>query len=292
VTWIQISIRIDPAHAEETGDGLEAAGAIAVTLEDAGDDPVLEPAPGETPLWRDVVATALFDLNTPGICECLLASRGWASRRGFHLSLLADRPWEREWLRDFGPMRFGERLWVCPGDRTPPADDVTVIRLDPGLAFGTGTHPTTALCLEWLDRHPPAGMSVVDFGCGSGILGIAAAKLGATRVWCVDNDEQAVVATRDNARANGVAGRLQVADPVPPLPRVDLLVSNILSGPLKALAPRFADSVAAGGTIVLSGILAGQAEEVAAVYAPWFTLEPPAERDQWIRLSGQRREND
>lgn len=288
--WIQISVQIDPDHADEISAALEAAGAGAVTLEDAGDDPVLEPGPGETPLWNRVVATALFELDTPGISESLAATRGWASRRGYHLSALAERPWEREWLRDFEPMRFGERLWVCPGDQSPPGSDAVIVRLDPGLAFGTGTHPTTALCLEWLDRQPPTGQDVVDFGCGSGILGIAAARLGARTVFCVDNDEQALIATRENAIANGVADRLCIADPVAGLEPSDLLVSNILSGPLTELAPRFAASVRAGGAIVLSGILAGQADEVAAAYAPWFDLDVPAEREKWIRLSGHRRE--
>ena len=136
MTWIQLSVQIDAAHAEDTSAALEAAGAVAITLEDAGDDPVLEPAPGETPLWNDVIATALFEFDTPGIRDALAAIPGRASRRGFHLSLVADRPWEREWLRDFGPMRFGKRLWVCPGDRAPLDDDAVIIRRDPHLNFG------------------------------------------------------------------------------------------------------------------------------------------------------------
>lgn len=289
--WIQISIRIDPARADETSAALEAAGALAVTMEDAGDHPVLEPGSGETPLWPEVIATVLFDLESPDLCETLAATRTKASGRGFHLSVLDDRPWEREWLRDFHPMRFGERLWVCPGDVKPPVADAVVIRLDPGLAFGTGTHPTTALCLDWLDEHRPQGKTVVDFGCGSGILGIAAARLGARTVLCVDSDPQALAATSENAARNGVADRLDVTDPQPPLPETDLLIANILSGPLIELAPRFATCISAGGTVVLSGILAGQADTVAAAYAPWFDLDRPAERDEWVRLSGRRREN-
>ena len=166
-----------------------------------------------------------------------------------------------------------------------------MIRLDPGLAFGTGTHPTTALCLDWLDQNEPERKKVVDFGCGSGILGIAAALLGARKVLCVDNDPQALTATGENAARNGVADRLDVTDPQSPLPEVDLLIANILSGPLIELAPRFAACISAGGTVVLSGILAGQADTVAAAYAPWFDLDRPVERDEWVRLSGRRREN-
>lgn len=290
--WIQMSIQIDPDHADEISASLEAAGAVSVTLEDGGDEPVLEPGPGETPLWRRVVATALFELDTPDICESLSAARGYASRSGYHLSALGERPWEREWLKDFQPMRFGERLWICPGDQPPPEGGGVVVRLDPGLAFGTGTHPTTALCLEWLEGRPLDGRDVVDFGCGSGILAIAAARLGARTVFCVDNDEQALIATRENGVANGVGDRLSIAGPDQALPPADVLVSNILSGPLVELARQFAASVRSGGAIVLSGILGRQADEVAAAYAPWFDLEAPAERDQWIRLSGQRREND
>ena len=209
------------------------------------------------------------------------------------METLADRAWEREWLNDFKPMRFGRRLWICPGGQlptTPQANDTVLIELDPGLAFGTGTHPTTALCLEWLDAADVAGKRVIDYGCGSGILAIAAAKSGATAVSAVDIDPQALIATRDNAERNGVAQlitpRLVEGATLAP---ADILLANILAGPLESLAPTFASLVPTGGRVVLSGILRNQAEAVATTYAAWFDIAPAVVRDDWARLDGVRR---
>jgi ribosomal protein L11 methyltransferase len=210
---------------------------------------------------------------------------------------LADRAWEREWLKDFKPMRFGQRLWICPGGQQPDAEQLrtkpapVLIELDPGLAFGTGTHPTTALCLEWLDSAEVAGARVIDFGCGSGILAIAAAKLGAAEILAIDIDPQALLATHDNAERNGVAQLIQarlVENDAHPAP-ADILLANILAGPLASLASEFSARVRSGGRLVMSGILRNQAEAVATTYAPWFDIAPVVVRDDWVRLDGVRR---
>lgn len=286
------------AAAEEQ---LLAAGAIAVTLLDAEDQPVLEPAPGETPLWPQLRITGLFAAETDALRVLAELSRldpGIA----WHPSALPDRAWEREWLRDFRPLRFGSRLAVVPHGHEAPAGAV-VVRLDPGLAFGTGTHPTTALCLEWLDAQAPAGPEplagrlVIDYGCGSGILALAALKLGATAAIGVDLDPQALRATAANAAANEVGERLETCPPegletVLARRKADILLANILAGPLQALLPGFAARLKPGGQLVLAGILAEQAEALAARAAPWFELEPPAVRAGWARLAGRRKVED
>jgi ribosomal protein L11 methyltransferase len=203
--------------------------------------------------------------------------------------VLPDKAWEREWLKDFKPMRFGRRLWVCPGGL--PAGDPGAVRieLDPGLAFGTGTHPTTALCLEWLDAQDVAGRQVVDYGCGSGILAIAAARLGAASVLAMDIDPQALIATQENAGRNDVAARIAVTgDPALAAGSADLLLANILAGPLVDLAPRFARAVRTDGRLALSGLLLEQAGTVTAAYRPWFDIATTATRDGWALLAGRR----
>ncbi len=283
-------MRLGHARAEQASQDLSELGAAAVTLEDAEDTPVLEPAPGATPLWPDVIVTAMFELDQGPLMERIRQLPAWSARKGFQVSALPDRAWEREWLKDFRPMRFGRNLWVLPGDSATPDPDAITLRLDPGLAFGTGTHATTALCLEWLDDHPPAGLRVVDYGCGSGILGIAAALLGAASVIAVDNDPQALTATVANALRNGVGDMITVGPSTDTLARADLLLANILAGPLAQLASDFARAIETGGTVVLSGILAGQADEVATAYEPWFLIDEISERDGWVRISAQRKE--
>lgn len=303
MTFLQLILPIGAADPAPYEDALLAAGASSITLEDEGDDPVLEPLPGTTPLWPRVRVKALFDgdADREEILRILGSelSRALAeplSRVAFET--LADRAWEREWLKDFKPMRFGQRLWICPGGQQPDAEQLrgspapVLIELDPGLAFGTGTHPTTALCLEWLDAAEVAGTRVIDFGCGSGILAIAAAKLGAAEVLAIDIDPQALLATHDNAERNGVAplieARLVEASAAHEAP-ADILLANILAGPLEHLAPTFSARVRAGGRLVLSGILRNQAEAVATTYAPWFDIAPVVVRDDWVRLDGVRR---
>jgi len=293
--WTQLTLSAGDADPQALADVFDALGALSVTLQDAADQPLFEPPPGATPLWSQVRVTALFEAGADLTrIRARLAERfGAACAERLQAEPLDDRDWVRAWMDGYAPMRFGERLWIVPTGFAAPDPDGVNLLLDPGLAFGTGTHPTTALCLEWLDAHPPLDRCVIDYGCGSGILGIAALKLGARTVWAVDNDPQALTATRDNAERNGVADRVrtclpgQLPERVPGL-QADLLLANILANPLIELAPRFAALVRPGGNLVLSGILAGQAEDVAAAYRAAFTLEPPAQREDWVRLDGRK----
>jgi ribosomal protein L11 methyltransferase len=268
------------------------AGAISVSLSDAEDSPILEPRPGETPLWAKVRLTALFEANhDPHEVAALVGSAIGGELPTHRFEALADRAWEREWLKDFRPLRFGRRLWVCPHGVPPPrsAEDPVIVWLDPGLAFGTGTHPTTALCLEWLDAAPLREREVIDYGCGSGILGIAALKLGARSVLSVDVDPQALTSAADNAQRNQVFDRMRVGTPEQARESADVLLANILSGPLIELAPRFASLVRPGGALVLSGILESQTAAVTLACAPWFDMGTFATRDSWVCLNGERR---
>ena len=285
--FLQLTVSIGSADPTPFEDALLAAGATSITLEDAGDDPVLEPPPGATPLWPRVRIKALFESAAdPDTLRALFPNATFER--------IADRAWEREWLKDFRPMRFGQRLWICPGGQRPSPDESTdaacLIELDPGLAFGTGTHPTTALCLEWLDSAPLHGKFVVDYGCGSGVLAIAALKLGAATALAIDIDLQALIATRENAARNQVSERLTVAVPnEAPRGPAEVLLANILAEPLLELASAFAERVEAGGSIVLSGILRSQAAPVASRYAAWFDMRPATIRDDWALLHGVRR---
>jgi len=285
---------LDAARAENA---CLALGAHAITYSDAHDDAVLEPAPGEVRLWPTTRLQALYPADT----DAAALGAGLARELGLEAGriatqLLAGRAWEREWLRDFHARRFGKRLWVCPTHEQLDEPGAVVVTLDPGLAFGTGTHPSTALCLEWLDARfaPGAGAmprtSLVDYGCGSGVLGIAAAKLGAARVDAFDIDPQALLATTQNAATNGVSARLAVhAEPGQLPPRTDVLVANILARTLCELAAEFAARVESRGSILLAGILAEQAEAVACVYASWFDIAPCGEREGWVALAGSRK---
>jgi len=295
MSYFQVTIDVDAGGAARLESCLENLGALSVTLSDRGDEPILEPAAGETPLWSRMRAVALFDgaeHQPEAVRSALRRTLGWREVPGWQVEALPERVWERAWLDDFRPMRFGERLWVSPTTAEPPDDPGAVIlRLDPGLAFGTGTHPTTALCLEWLDGLSLEGCTVIDYGCGSGILAVAALKLGAAHCLAVDNDPQALRATRENAERNGVADRLTVrhstdaaAEPA------SVLVANILSGTLCSLAPTLCRALAPGGVIALSGILEQQVEEVAAVYRPCCELSPPRRREGWTLLHGRRRD--
>jgi ribosomal protein L11 methyltransferase len=293
VPHLQLTLDIGSRDPTPYEDALFRLGALAVTLEDAADDPVLEPAPGATPLWPTVVVKALFGADTDAAALASAIEKTLPDALPPRFETLADKAWEREWLKDFRPMRFGRRLWVCPGGMPAPDPDAIRIDLDPGLAFGTGTHPTTALCLEWLDAQDLAYRRVVDYGCGSGILAIAAARLGASSVRAVDIDPQALVATLDNATRNGVADRLLITDdPQLDAGSADLLLANILAGPLVELAPRFARAVRAGGMLALSGLLAEQVDIVTAAYRPWFDIATAATREDWALLAGQRRTDD
>ncbi len=278
---------LDPQRAESA---CQALGAFAVTFSDAHDDAVLEPGVGEVRLWPATRLQALFaaDADAPALTAGLAQELGFSVDR-IEGQVLSSRAWEREWLRDFHALRFGSRLWICPRHEQVSEPGAIIVTLDPGLAFGTGTHPSTALCLEWLDQHVTPDMTMIDYGSGSGILGIAAARLGAARVASFDIDPQATLATAENAAANGVAGQLSVHAQAATLPEENhALVANILAGPLVELAPRFAGWVRPGGKILLAGILAEQSEVVAKAYAPWFDIAPWAQRDGWVALSGNR----
>jgi len=266
-------------------------GAIAVSLGDAGDAPVLEPGPGETPLWPSVRLRGLFpDSIDPQAAAARLAAALGLPPTAVGVEYVEDRAWEREWLRDFHPMRFGHRLWVCPAGQRPDGPAEALLALDPGLAFGTGTHPTTALCLEWLDGAIRGGERVLDYGCGSGILALAALKLGAREAAAFDIDPQALHATRENAAKNGLASRVTVAEFASDIAgHFDVVLANILSGPLIGLAPGLAPKARAGGALLLAGMLARQAGEVAQAYRPWFDIGPVAEREGWTLLAGRRR---
>ena len=287
--WRELSLTLPADSADEISRFLEDQGAQAITLAESGEEPLFEPKPGETPLWRRVRLTALFaDEDDVRTIAHRLQSR-YPELEPPRLQKLEDQPWERLWLEHFKPLDFG-RLWVCPTGRPPADPEAICLELDPGLAFGTGTHPTTALCLEWLAQWDLEGTTVIDYGCGSGILAIAALLLGAERVIACDIDPQALTATRENAAKNKVAERLSCCYPQDmPSIEADILLANILAGPLTEMASCLAARVKTGGRIILSGILAEQTDEILAAYLPHrFRFEPPATSDQWVRLSGEK----
>lgn len=313
MAWLQLTLDTSPQQAPQVETLLEEAGALAVSLADAADEPLYEPPLGATPLWSATRITGLFEEQADLEAAVARIAAELGEPLAWRTEVLQDRDWERVWLEDFHPMAFGRRLWVCPTGQPSPDPEAVNLWLDPGLAFGTGTHPTTALCLEWLDSELTPGTTLVDYGCGSGILALAALRLGASQAWAVDNDPQALWATLDNARKNDLIAHHWPAGPgiaelveagegweglpllvsVPqcvPLITTDLLLANILARPLVELAPRLVALVRPGGRVVLSGILESQGEMVAAAYRPWLALEPePGQRDGWLRLVGVRR---
>lgn len=292
MSWLELKLALGGLDAERVEQALEEVGALSVTLEDAGDEPIYEPDADKPSLWSDTRLTALFaaDTHMDSVLLRLKSDLGVAALPPHRIEPLEDRDWVREWLKDFKPMRFGRRLWICPTAYTPPDPQAVNLILDPGLAFGTGTHPTTALCLEWLDGADLAGKEIVDYGCGSGILAIAAARLGARHVWAVDNDPQALVATRDNAARNGVMDRLSVClPPAFPAMKADLLLANILAGPLVSLEPLLAAHLKPGGWLVLSGILKTQEPDIRRAYGVDFAELEVAAKEDWIRVTGIRR---
>lgn len=294
MAWLQLHLATTEAHADAFQSALEDMGACAVTLTDGADQPVFEPPPGARPLWQNTVVSALFDADRdPALILAALQQQG-LDAQAHHHEMLDDQVWERAWMDDFAPMRFGERLWIVPSWSESPDPQAVNLKLDPGLAFGTGTHETTALCLEWLDRADLQGKAVLDFGCGSGVLAIAALLLGAGNATGTDIDPQALTASEDNARNNGVADGLSLYLPenLPAEYRCDVLVANILAGPLVELADQLAGYCRPGGTLALSGILAEQAESVRAAYTPWFDLNPTTQQGDWVRIDGVRRKTE
>jgi ribosomal protein L11 methyltransferase len=288
--WRQLAITVDESLAEPVSDLLSNLGAVSVSFEDAGDQPLFEPKPGETPVWRQTKVIGLFDADadTDRIRNSVANQFGERVLQ-YQLEDLEDRVWERAWLDHFQPMRFGQRLWICPTGFEPPEPGAVNVVLDPGLAFGTGTHPTTALCLEWLDGQDLAGKTVIDYGCGSGVLAVAALKLGAAKAYGVDIDPQALTASDENARKNGVEDRLVLGYPRElAAVRADVLVANILATPLIELAAEISEKVRPRGSLALSGILATQVENVRAAYASQFDFFPPVIREEWALLTGAK----
>jgi ribosomal protein L11 methyltransferase len=297
--WLELSLRCRAADEARLEAALEDLGALSVSLMDAADaeneKAILEPGVGETPLWPEVTLLALFEHGTH---EALLLHALEAFDDRIDLSsatfrVVADQDWERAWMDQYAPMKFGARTWIVPWNMQAPAEaaDGVIVRLDPGLAFGSGTHPTTALCLAWLDSLDLTGKTVLDFGCGSGILALAALKLGAARAVGVDNDPQAVLATRDNAERNGVGERIGVHTPdAEPIATYPVVVANILAVALDALAETLAARVTPGGVIALSGILQGQEAALIDRYSPWFDALQATRLEDWMRITGRRKE--
>ncbi len=292
MTWIQIHLTTNKQTAPLAELLLEGLGALSVTMEDAANEPMLEPAPGETPIWSRTRITGLFpeDCDPEQLCQHIKLKLPTSSIFGLEVVHLADQVWERVWLDDFHPMQFGNRLWIAPDGQTPEQPDAITVQLDPGLAFGTGTHPTTALCLNWLDQAEIEGKTVIDFGCGSGVLSIAALLLGARTVVAIDHDPQALQATADNAEKNRVLEGLTILNAKQPLETLaDITIANILAATLIELEPLFATRTKKRGEIILSGILEEQANSVIEAFQENFDIQSPTILDGWVLLHGFRR---
>lgn len=289
MSYYRLITETGPGNARGLAECLEACGALAVSIEDAGDRPRFDNPSHTTPLWTRNRVSGLFAAEQdPAVLRRRLGEAGF-DPQAFRLETLEDADWSRVWMERYRPLRFGERLWVCPSWCAPPAaEGAVVVSLDPGLAFGTGTHASTALCLEWLARHPPAGGDVLDYGCGSGILAIAALKLGAARAVAVDVDPQALQVTRTNAAANGVTVTTARPGELAPELQTEVVLANILAEPLMALAPQLTARVAPGGVLLLAGLLATQADAVRRRYERGFTFTTH-EREEWVLLEGRRR---
>lgn len=303
--FLELSLIVRTEQQPGTEEALDDLGALSITLQDANaetpdEQAIFEPGVGELPLWPTITLNALFDAGADrrGLAEALGELLPWLEPDQLTFRDVADQDWERAWMDQFKPMPFGRRLWIYPWNIEPPThnesgdEELVVVRLDPGLAFGSGTHPTTALCLEWLDGLDLAGKTLTDFGCGSGILAIAALKLGAASAVGVDNDPQALTASVDNAERNDVVGRLAVFLPQDfnaAAAPADVFIANILAGPLGELAPTFAAAAKPGAPFAISGILVGQQDELLQRYAEWFDDLRVDKREDWVRISGRRR---
>jgi ribosomal protein L11 methyltransferase len=293
VSWIQLRLDTNPDQVKSLEELMLASGSVAVTMEDNADQPVLEPAVGETPLWGQTRLTGLYPADTDMVAVLRHFPEQALAQVNHRIEILEDKDWEREWMQHYQPMQFGQRLWVCPSWLEPPAADAVNLLLDPGLAFGTGTHPTTSLCLTELDGMALEQQLVVDYGCGSGILAVAAMKLGASEALGVDNDPQALVASRDNAQRNGIAD----ADFAVALPgqydavgwenRAELVIANILAGPLVELSATLLHFLKPGGTLMLSGLLDTQAPGMIEHYSDRIQLRIAGEHEGWVCLRGE-----
>ena len=292
MTWHQVSVITDKKTAPKVSDFFSDLGAVSVTYMDAEDQPVYEPPPGETKIWQLTKVIALFELDTePELVKTVLFSRfkEHLLENWFH-EVLQDQTWERTWMDHYQPMKFGVSLWVCPTGQEKSDPGTVCMTLDPGLAFGTGTHPTTALCLEWLAEHDLTDKVVIDYGCGSGILAVAALLLGAKQVHAIDIDPQAITATLVNAEKNNVVDRIKCYLPEQfPGFKVDIVIANILAKPLCELSEQISELIKANGEIILSGILNEQAESVIAAYKRYnINFHPPEIQKDWCRLDSKR----
>ena len=292
MSWQQLVLYAPPTEeVEMISSLLEACGSVAVTMQDAADEEIFEPLPGEAPLWKQTRVVGLFEqnINIENIIETLRVELLPKKLPRYELNTLADQDWERTWLESFKPMKFGTRLWIIPTAYDPVDAEAINLSLDPGLAFGTGTHPTTALCLQWLDGQNLSRQHVIDYGCGSGVLAIAAALLGAESVFALDIDRQALIATNNNAHANKVSKKINTGMPneLPNEP-ADIMIANILANPLIDLSESIVRHVKPGGHIVLSGILEKQKNEVFEAYIPWINQGNITIQDNWVMIDGIR----
>ena len=290
--WMQITVEINKDQADFVSEILMGLDCLSVTFSDTYDNAIFEPPVGKTPLWQDTTIKALFDKDVDQAhVQSVLLQLCQIENTSFEL--LKDRVWEDECKKDFHAMRFGQRLWICPSweDASKLSDDAVVINMDPGLAFGTGTHQTTDLCLQYLDKNPPINQNVIDYGSGTGVLAIAAVKLGAKKAIAIDNDPQAVLATIDNVKANHAEDWVTVlhSDEEKQLDKVDLLIANILANPLVGLCQHFSDLVKSGGKITLSGILQEQLDMVLEAYSENFGDLKVKQKDEWCRVDGVRK---
>ena len=291
--WQQLKIQLHSEDASSFEQILFDSDAISISYLDAEDQPVFQEKPGSTPLWDNTFLLCLFNTKTDlgSLLNKLRCNTKVLNNKSLNIELIEDQDWERSWMKDFEPIQFGEKLWICPSWLSPPEPNAVNIKLDPGLAFGTGNHATTSLCLRWLDQADVRGSEVIDYGCGSGVLSIASALLGAVKVHSVDNDPQAISATIDNSRRNKVPGDVlttYLPEAVPPV-HADILIANILERPLIDLSEKFAELVKKGGYITLSGLLEEQIPSLLSCYDRWFDMEAPQVEQGWVLLCGTRK---
>jgi len=290
--WIQLKLSTTKAQAAYWEDALTNQGALAITLADAQDQPLFEPLPGAAPLWDMLQLTGLLNAETDTDSLLIALQHQGETVPPYRIEILEDKDWATAWMDNYQPIAINDRLWICPSWHQPPDPDATNIILDPGLAFGTGSHATTALCLEWLTAAPLAHKTLLDFGCGSGILGVGACLLGCHKVYAIDIDPQALQATRNNAATNNLTSQQIEVQPAQHFygPPVDLVIANILAGPLLQLATTIAGLCKPGGLLALSGILTTQAAQVSEAYQPWFEFTPPVEKEGWVLLSARKKD--